>query len=584
MCVATLGVIVLRVRTAGSSLYELAARGEEALLPPRPAVALRTSNAFEREHGRPIMDGLLARHMVDVALATRHELSTGEAAEWRVKDQRGVVVHECVGTVCEMQYPRTGEYVVEAGTLRFGVSAKRVRKELRLLDVAARKAYFDALQVVYSTTDEEGMVKYGETFRSISWLVREHIYGAAMRECDHWHDDAGFVNHHVGITWQLENSLVAVDSNTAAHYWDYTVDARRLDADWPTSEIFDDDWFGSANPNNTDHVVDAGRWAYTKVMTHARSYSNVTNPYGFLRSPWNTNKVPFVMRSAYVLGKQWGGFSTLPSCDKFSEALANNTWIGTTFNQLNGGFHGPVHIMIGGYWGWDRDEWGKFTEHDGFEAISFLLFAKFLWRQGYSRCPTTCSMDTAQEDCRCTCPDAIRAGRSASDILNASGAFAMGVIGEHSQRLDEFLDALCSIGFPGEMFTSAAPQDPTFWPLHGNAERFLLYARILKQRGILNYNDTWGYEHASELASDTGVVCDWSGVDGMHMPTCVHETCPGHKIDDLLPFDNLFEGQRHLFTNKEFYDDIIGPDSTVLPYAYDSLSYWGGCDGSTLAT
>ena len=69
-------------------------------------------------------------------------------------------------------------------------------------------------------------VDVGSMYRSAAWLVREHLYGAADKSCDHWHDDAGFLNHHVGITWQLEQSLRAVDNSTAAHYWDYTLDTR----------------------------------------------------------------------------------------------------------------------------------------------------------------------------------------------------------------------------------------------------------------------------------------------------------------------------------------------------------------------
>jgi hypothetical protein len=36
---------------------------------------------------------------------------------------------------------------------------------------------------------------------------------------------------------------------------------------------------------------------------------------------------------------------------------------------------------------------------------------------------------------------------------------------------DPMLSMLCSVGHAGEMFTSAAPYDPLFWPLHGLADR-----------------------------------------------------------------------------------------------------------------
>lgn len=36
--------------------------------------------------------------------------------------------------------------------------------------------------------------------------------------------------------------------------------------DYGESEVFQDDWFGEASPNNEFHTVDRGRWAYTPVM------------------------------------------------------------------------------------------------------------------------------------------------------------------------------------------------------------------------------------------------------------------------------------------------------------------------------
>ena len=87
-----------------------------------------------------------------------------------------------------------------------------------------------------------------------------------------------------------------VDPTTAMHYWDYTVDAKNLDTAWQDSDIFDKDWFGTASPANEDHIVDEGRWAYTRVLSgsQALAFSNLTNPYGLMRSPWNTNKTPCV--------------------------------------------------------------------------------------------------------------------------------------------------------------------------------------------------------------------------------------------------------------------------------------------------
>ena len=149
----------------------------------------------------------------------------------------------------------------------------------------------------------------------------------------------------------------------------------------------------------------------------------------------------------------------------------------------------------------------------------------------------------------------------------------------------DLFNELCHVGSPGEMFTSSAPQDPTFWPLHGNAERYVQYLRVLKKAGTVPFDEAWGFQHETEVPSDTGMVCDWTGVtDVTDMPTCAKATCPGHKEDDLLPFTHLFKAQgESLMTNAQMYA-AVDPFHDDLPYAYDSLSYWEGCtDHSLLA-
>ena len=156
----------------------------------------------------------------------------------------------------------------------------------------------------------------------------------------------------------------------------------------------------------------------------------------------------------------------------------------------------------------------------------------------------------------------------------------------------ELLGLLCEVGHPGEMFTSAAPQDPLFWPVHGLAERFLQYARVLKRRGELDFSEAWGYFHAPSLPSDTGVVCDWSAVapGSMERPQCARATCPGHRLHDVLPFDDLVLGDASAnatatadrrYTNAQFYN-LIDPVSGALPYVYDTLAHWPACPGGTL--
>ena len=76
------------------------------------------------------------------------------------------------------------------------------------------------------------------------------------------------------------------------------------------------------------------------------------------------------------------------------------------------------------------------------------------------------------------------------------------------------------------------------------------------------------------------VVCDWSAADAGDLasrPSCARAICPGHNEVDLLPFAGLLPGN-DAPSNAEFFAATLpGPDSP-MPYVYDSLGYWPGCD------
>ena len=260
--------------------------------------------------------------------------------------------------------------------------------------------------------------------------------------------------------------------------------------------------------------------------------------------------------------------------------------------------------MIGGHWGMS-EKWKSLGKSMAFPDQNLLL-SKWLWRQGFVRVPTTCSDDTPHADCMPSCPAAIldifsagaieaegrEAEKAATEMLTKMGVFSLSPLGEsyrdelHEAGLTDLdlLNELCNVGSAGEMFTSAAPQDPTFWPLHGNAERFTMYLRVLKKKGVVDMDEEWGYEHSKNLPSESGRVCDWTNVDveSTEMPTCTEATCPGHKALDLLPFTRLYDGQgnKHL-TNIELYN-YVSPFNEDLPYAYDSVSYWKACTDHNL--
>merc|ERR1712070_1095179 len=94
------------------------------------------------------------------------------------------------------------------------------------------------------------------------------------------------------------------------------------------------------------------------------------------------------------------------------------------FFALNGALHGPVHIMIGGHWGFSSPIWSRVTAYLGF-TDAMLLLSKVLWRQGYVRCPSACSVDSPESECTCSCPAAILQGRSAVEVLNITGVLSL---------------------------------------------------------------------------------------------------------------------------------------------------------------
>jgi hypothetical protein len=135
-------------------------------------------------------------------------------------------------------------------------------------------------------------------------------------------------------------------------------------------------------------------------------------------------------------------------------------------------------------------------------------------------------------------------------------------------------------GHAGEMFTSAASFDPTFWPLHGAAERMLSYKRLLISNGVkdaADFDETWGYpvyNRASGAAYLSG-VCDWSGVSGpadLTLPVCDESaSCFGHAAADVLEFNN-FLNKGEEYTNLDMYN-FVHPWNDDLPYMYDTYSY-----------
>ena len=159
-------------------------------------------------------------HVAEPHRATVLELDGAAATAWAVEGERpngGSDATRALHT-----FSRTGRHGVRVGaggdSHDFTVMVKYVRREIRALGDADREGFLGALHVVYHASDADGRRRYGPKFRSSTYLVKKHLYGAADRSCDHWHDDAGILNHHVAFTLELEQSLQAIDARVAVPY------------------------------------------------------------------------------------------------------------------------------------------------------------------------------------------------------------------------------------------------------------------------------------------------------------------------------------------------------------------------------
>lgn len=96
--------------------------------------------------------------------------------------------------------------------------------------------------------------------------------------------------------------------------------------------------------------------------------------------------------------------------------------------------------------------------------------------------------------------------------------------------------------------------------------------------GELKLDETLAFSHESLVSSDTGMVCDWSGITTeMELPKCVRETCPSHRAEDTIPFSDVVApplGED--LTNTYFYN-LTSPFNQQMPYVHDSVKSSPAC-------
>lgn len=459
---------------------------------------------------------------------------------------------------------------------------KYIRREIRALTDSDRQKFMNALQTIYSVSELEGQKKFGSKFHNIEYYLYKHLNGAGRNDCDHWHDGAGIITHHAAYTAEFEQSIQAIEPSIAMPYWEYGMDAY-LYSNLDQSPIFNREWLGEYNPPNSDHIINDGSfWANTKVLDGTKyrnwdiskegSLNPFVNAYGAMRSPWNNNPTSGIGRRNTTYGKSQ--YPSVPSCSSLRACFQEKSLAEMNY-CLNGDTHGPVHIMIGGAWGDDEIE---DKQYEYIQNPDKILLFKVLWRLGYTRCPTTCELG---QQCRCAIPEEYYDSIGVEKMLSDSNiVYVLDKIlaNANEDTMKKILKTVEHPGIAGEMFTSAASFDPTFWPLHGSMERMLNYKRIMVEQGVITgFDETWGYPEydKSSGAAYLYAVCDWSNVksnEDLTLPKCsFDEVCPGHFEEDVLEFSN-FLNKGETYTNIEMYY-FLHPWNEELPYTYDTFDF-----------
>eukprot|EP01035_Chromulina_nebulosa_P020096 gene20096-26092_t len=379
----------------------------------------------------------------------------------------------------------------------------------------------------------DGQAIYGSKFHSAEYFLHLHLQGAGTSDCDHWHDGAGILPHHVAITLQLEQSLQSIDPSISIPYWEYGQD-RYLYDHWYNSVVFDKDWFGENSPSNSDHKISdgsiwqdittpAGKEYLDWDITSSGSLNPFVNAYGMLRSPWNNNPSNYIGRHNQTYSTD--AFDGFPECKSLKSCFDSRS-MAEFSSCFNGDTHGPVHVLIGGAW----NEPELLNDHDVsfLKGYSRLLLFKVLWRMGYTRCPTSCDISKSDE-CSCSVPDEYINTYGAKNILTAANAIYPSSLSNYFAQFtsdEQYLKALKVLedpGYVGEMYSSGASFDPTFWPIHGD---------------ITDFEESFAYPDYNVYSGEIYLQgrCDWSNVksiDDLTLPTCSSDsTCSGHDAND----------------------------------------------------
>lgn len=180
------------------------------------------------------------------------------------------------------------------------VTCKYVRRELRSINKADLRKYFKAVQIMYSTHQEEGVSLYGDHYLSYGHLVALHDSNVY-----YYHANLFFLTSHPVMQMKFEKSLLAIDKTIPLNYWDFLLD-NKLGKNWAKSEIYDIDMFGAVATSPDDDYRPRGYFYNVKLVVDdvdATQFPRAQHtPHGTLGSGLLTTDSPYMQRSNSYCG------------------------------------------------------------------------------------------------------------------------------------------------------------------------------------------------------------------------------------------------------------------------------------------
>ena len=464
------------------------------------------------------------------------------------------------------------------------VLCQYVRREIRSLTSDDLDKAMDAMYTLWSVSEEDGQVLYGDKYHSATYFTEAHTFNAGQQDSDHIHEGLGFLPQHIKMTNMFEESVQQVDPSFSLPYWDFTIDTEEglglAESPMFTADTFgsiqfpkDDTWGWTYRDDSIEGAaIPDGRWKKQLADINSR-YSFPGNSFGFMRGPWNLNPSPYISRFSI-------SNSLLPQCSSYYSWL-EETSLESFLNIAPFGPHASVHGAVGAVFGCDvmdqMRENGSIPDEDSQRSIckkwGFILKELYRANTLFALSSTECSYTSLTYEgisCGYSCPTDEDSLETMSSALKAQ--LRPFDVDTSDENMALWIDFVCSGDgyriFVGDHLESASPSDPSFWPVHANQER-LLHLKYV----------SGGFADA-EWPTSAKEVCE--------KHTCYEskygakksydQCCYGHyENDQLLDFVNGDAEAGYGLTNKEIMEGTDSSSASYsMTYIYDDYT-WTHC-------